>query len=87
MELGTHSHIEDRDYFYNDEDYRILIHLCNASIPSNKDSIFNLTGSNNLDKKPLPGLRKWRGILLCFYHHGLFYTLNEVLKTLKNRLG
>lgn len=87
MELGIHSHIEDRDYFYNDEDYRILIHLCNASIPSNKDSIFNLTGSNNLDKKPLPGLRKWRGILLCFYHHGLFYTLNEVLKTLKNRLG
>ena len=87
MELGIYSHIEDYDYFYNDEDYRILINLCNSSIPRNKDSIFNLTEANNLDKKLLHGLRKWRGFLLCFYNHGLFYTLNEVLKILKSRLG
>lgn len=87
MELGIYSHIEDYDYFYNDEDYRILINLCNSSVPRNKDSIFNLTEANNLDQKLLHGLRKWRGFLLCFYNHGLFYTLNEVLKTLKSRLG
>ena len=83
VELGIYSHIKDHTYFYNDEDYRILINLYNSSVPKNKDSIFNLTGSNHLDKKSLPGLRKWQGILLCFYNHGLFYTLNEILKKLK----